>query len=99
MPIDREDIRKTAALARLQINDTEVTEVTGRIGAILDMVEQMQAVDTSDVTPMAHPLDAVQVLRADHVVAADDPIASRDQFQAIAPSSEQGLYLVPRVID
>ena len=62
---------------------------------ILELVEQMNAVDTSGVTPMSHPLDAVQRLREDVVTEID----RREQFQAIAPLTEDGLYLVPKVIE
>ena len=62
---------------------------------ILELVDQMQAVDTSDIEPMANPLDATQLLRADEVTEGN----RRDAFQAIAPAVENGLYLVPKVID
>ena len=63
--------------------------------AILDMVDQLQAADTGDVQPMANPLDATQRLRADEVTESN----RREDFQAIAPAVEDGLYLVPRVIE
>ena len=89
----------TAKLAKLQINDNDVEELTSRISSILDMVDQMQSVDTSNIEPMANSLDAVQQLRPDQVVEPADKTVSRDEFLAIAPASEDGLFLVPKVID
>lgn len=99
MTITPEQIATTAALARLKIEGDDVIEVTKRIGAILELVDQMQAIDTSNVEPMANSLDAVQRLRADEVRQVDDPVSARDQFQSIAPAVDKGLYLVPKVID
>ncbi len=65
------------------------------LSRILAFVEQMQEVDSSDTTPMAHPLDLAQRLRADEVTESDQ----RDHFQQVAPAVERGLYLVPRVIE
>jgi aspartyl-tRNA(Asn)/glutamyl-tRNA(Gln) amidotransferase subunit C len=99
MSISTEQLTATAKLAKLRLDPQHVNEVTNRITAILDLVDQMQSVDTSDVAPMAHPLDATQQLRLDEVVEPDDKIGSRERFQAIAPASEAGLYLVPKVIE
>lgn len=95
MSIDKADIEKIATLSRLKVSDEEATELTARLGDILAMVDTMQAVDTSGIEPMANPLDATQRLRAD-VVSEDN---QRERFQAIAPASENGLYLVPKVIE
>ncbi len=95
MPVEQSEIEKIAELARVNIADHEIGEVTDRISSILEMVSQMQAVDTSAIEPMANPLDATQRLRADVITEAD----RRAEFQAIAPAVEAGLYLVPRVID
>lgn len=99
MSINREQVSNTATLARLQVSDAEVDEVTRRIGAILDLVDQMQAVDTTGVEPMANPLDAVQLLRADALNEPEDKVAERDRLQKNAPATEDGLFLVPKVID
>ena len=93
--LDKADIEKLAELARVRVADTELDEVTRRIGSILDLVDQMQAIDTSDVEPMANPLDATQRLREDTVTEADH----RDAYQSQAPEIEDGLYLVPRVVE
>ena len=95
MAIEQDEIEKIAELARIRIGDEHIGEVTQRITEILGMVDQLQAADTEGVTPMANPLDATQRLRADEVTEAD----RRNDFQAIAPAVEDGLYLVPKVID
>jgi aspartyl-tRNA(Asn)/glutamyl-tRNA(Gln) amidotransferase subunit C len=95
MSLDNDDIRKLATLARIQVDDAIVDDVAHKISDILTLVEQMQAQDTSAVEPMANPLDAVQMLRCDEVTEVD----RREAFQAIAPATENGLYLVPKVID
>lgn len=95
MAIEPSDIAKLAHLARIDVPAAEVDQVTARISDVLDLVSQLQAIDTTGVQPMAHPLDAVQRLRADQVTEPNQ----RDEFQAIAPATEDGLYLVPRVIE
>ncbi len=95
MAIEQDEIEKLAELARIRIKDEQIGEVTERITAILAMVDQLQAVDTSAVEPMANPLDASQRLRADEVTEMN----RREAFQAIAPAVEDGLYLVPKVIE
>jgi len=95
MSIEQDEIEKIAELARIRISPAQIGQVTQRITEILQMVDQLQAVDTRDVEPMANPLDATQRLRADEVTECD----RREAFQAIAPAVENGLYLVPKVID
>lgn len=93
--MDQSDIAKLANLARLDINETTAAEVAGSINGILGLVDQLQNADTDGIAPMAHPQDALQRLRNDEVKESN----VREQFQAIAPEAEQGLYLVPKVID
>ncbi len=95
MAIEQDEIEKIAELARVRIGPEQIEDVTRRIAGILDMVDQLQAVDTRDVEPMANPLDATQPLRADEVTEQN----RREAFQAIAPAVENGLYLVPKVIE
>ncbi len=95
MALTESDVEKIARLARLRISATERAEVTARLGSILGMVDRLQAAATAGIEPMAHPLDAVQPLRADRVTEPD----RRDEYQRIAPAVESGLYLVPRVIE
>jgi aspartyl-tRNA(Asn)/glutamyl-tRNA(Gln) amidotransferase subunit C len=95
MSLDRTDVEKIAHLARLAISDEEKDRYADDLSKILDLVDQMNAVDTGNVTPMAHPLHMAQRLRADEPCEPDQ----RDLFQSIAPAAEDGLYLVPKVIE
>lgn len=95
MSLEKADVEKIAHLARLDIDEKDVPEYAKNLSSILDLVEQMSSVNTDDVTPMAHPLDATQRLRADEVTESNQ----RDHFQEIAPNVEDGLYLVPKVIE
>jgi aspartyl-tRNA(Asn)/glutamyl-tRNA(Gln) amidotransferase subunit C len=95
MALDKSEIEKIAHLARLHISDADADEVTQRITDILALIDQMQAVDTEQVEPLAHPLEVVQRLRADSITETDQ----RDSLQQLAPEAEDGLYLVPRVIE
>ncbi|CAA0110442.1 Glutamyl-tRNA(Gln) amidotransferase subunit C [Halioglobus japonicus] len=95
MSIEQNEITKIAELARIRIAGEEIGQVTERIAEILQMVDQLQAVDTTNVEPMANPLDATQQLRPDVVTEKN----RREAFQAIAPAVENGLYLVPKVIE
>jgi aspartyl-tRNA(Asn)/glutamyl-tRNA(Gln) amidotransferase subunit C len=95
MSIERADIEKLAELARIGITDDTIAETTRSLGDVLALVDQLQAADTNGVEPMAHPLDAVQRLRADTVSEPD----CREAMQTIAPATENGLFLVPKVIE
>jgi aspartyl-tRNA(Asn)/glutamyl-tRNA(Gln) amidotransferase subunit C len=95
MALDKTEVEKIAHLARLHISESETHEVTTRITDILALIDQMQSVDTNAVEPLAHPLDLVQRLRADKITEEDQ----RDKLQQLAPASEDGLYLVPKVLD
>jgi len=95
MSLERSDVEKIAHLARLEVAEADVPEVARNLSNILDLVAQMDAADTEGVSPMAHPLDAVQRLRADEVTETNQ----RETFQKIAPATENGLYLVPKVIE
>ncbi|MCP3907967.1 MAG: Asp-tRNA(Asn)/Glu-tRNA(Gln) amidotransferase subunit GatC [Oceanicoccus sp.] len=95
MSVEQSDIEKIAILSRIRVAENDIPEVADRINDILAMVDNMQAVDTADVEPMANPLDAVQRLRDDMVTETNQ----RDSFQAIAPDADEGLYLVPKVIE
>ena len=95
MAVEQDEIEKIAALARIRIDRDQVASVTERITGILEMVDRLQAAETGGVEPMANPLDATQRLRQDQVTETD----RRAAFQAIAPAVENGLYLVPKVIE
>lgn len=95
MSLDADEVKKIAHLARLKIEESDIPGYVTNLSNILDLVEQMNNVDTSGVVPMSHPLSAVQRLREDVVTESNQ----REHFQKIAPNTEDGLYLVPRVIE
>lgn len=95
MSLTPEDVDKIAHLARLQIDPARVDHYVSNLSDILALVEQMNGIDTTDVTPMAHPQHASQRLREDVATETD----RREHFQRHAPAVEDGLYLVPRVVE
>lgn len=95
MSIDVDEVKKIAKLACLNVAEADVQSYATNLSNILDLVAQMNAVDTTGVTPMSHPFDVVQRLREDVVTDFD----RREEFQAIAPKTEDGLYLVPKVLE
>lgn len=95
MSLDAEQVARIAFLARLQIKEEAIPDYARNLSAILDFVEQMNAVDTTGIEPMAHPQDVPQRLREDVVTETNQ----RELFQSIAPATENGLYLVPKVIE
>ena len=95
MSLDRQDVINIAHLARLAIEEKDIPEYARNLSNILTLVEQMNAIDTSGVQAMAHPLDTHQRLRPDEVTETNQ----REHFQSIAPATEDGLYLVPKVIE
>ena len=95
MSLTADQIRQVAHLARLELK-AEMTEAYARqLSNIMEMVGQLSRADTANVVPMAHPLDMHQRLRPDAVTAPN----LREEFQAIAPATENGLYLVPKVLE
>ncbi|MEK7989944.1 MAG: Asp-tRNA(Asn)/Glu-tRNA(Gln) amidotransferase subunit GatC [Thiotrichaceae bacterium] len=95
MLLDKPEVEKIAHLACIALDDADVAHYATNLSNILELVEQMNQVDTANITPMAHPLDAVARLRED---TASEP-NQRDHFQKNAPQTEAGLYLVPKVIE
>ncbi|WP_086481262.1 Asp-tRNA(Asn)/Glu-tRNA(Gln) amidotransferase subunit GatC [Oceanospirillum sanctuarii] len=95
MALERSDVEKVAHLARLKIEENDIPEYTRNLTSILELVNQMQAVDIEGTDPLAHPLDATQRLRHDEVTESDQ----REHFQQNAPAKEAGLFLVPKVIE
>ena len=95
MSLDKTDVEKIAHLARLAIDEHAIPSYARDLTNIFNLVEQLTAVDTADITPMAHPLDANQRLRPDEVTEVNQ----RELFQTIAPKTEAGIYLVPQVIE
>ncbi|MFD1122601.1 Asp-tRNA(Asn)/Glu-tRNA(Gln) amidotransferase subunit GatC [Methylophilus flavus] len=95
MALNLEDIKRIAHLARIEVSDTEAQETLNKLSGILGLIEQMQAVDTTGIAPMSHSQDVTQRLREDVVTQTNQ----RELFQAIAPATQDGLYLVPKVIE
>jgi aspartyl-tRNA(Asn)/glutamyl-tRNA(Gln) amidotransferase subunit C len=95
MSLTLEQVKRIAHLARIEIADEEALATQGQLNGIFQLIEQMQAVDTAGVEPMAHAQDLSQRLRPDAVTEAD----RRAAYQAVAPETEAGLYLVPKVIE
>jgi len=99
MALDLSDVKRIAHLARIETSDDEAAQTLAQLNNFFSLVEQMQAVDTTGITPLAHPLSAVrdmaQRLRDDVVTESD----RREDYQRPAPSTENGLYLVPKVIE
>ncbi len=95
MSLTPEQIQRIAYLARIALSEDEAVSTRCQLEGIFSLIEQMQAVDTTGVEPMAHAQEVRQRLRADLVSETDQ----RDLFQAIAPEVENGLYLVPKVIE
>jgi aspartyl-tRNA(Asn)/glutamyl-tRNA(Gln) amidotransferase subunit C len=93
--VDEATLNNIAELARLAVEEPNLVSLTRDLNAIIGFVEQMNAVDTEGVDPMAHPLDMAQRLRVDEITEC----SQRELYQGVAPSHEGGLYLVPRVLD
>jgi len=95
MSIEVDEVKKIAKLACLNVDEADIQSYATNLSNILDLVAQMDAVDTTGVTPMSHPFDAVQRLREDKVTEPN----RREDFMAIAPATEDGLFLVPKVLE
>lgn len=95
MSLSNTDVKRIAHLARIAVSDEEVGATLDKLTGILGLIEQMQAVDTTGVAPMSHSQDISQRLRADVVTESNQ----RELLQSIAPAVENGLYLVPKVIE
>ena len=93
--LSRDDVHRIAELARIEVPEEGVAALQQSLNGIFGLIEQMRAVDTAGVEPMAHAVEVVQRLREDRVTEADQ----HDLFQAGAPQVEDGLYLVPKVIE
>ena len=95
MSVTQQDVEKVALLARLAISESDLPEVTNRFGRVLDLVDELNTIETESVVPMSNPHDMQQRLRPDTVTRANE----REALMASAPASDQGYYLVPKVID
>ena len=95
MSVTPQDVEKVALLARLAISESDLLEVTERFARVLNLVDELNTIDTESVIPMSNPHDMKQRLRPD-IVTTDD---NRRALMASAPAKEQGYFLVPKVID
>ncbi len=100
MSLDLSDVKRLARLAQLDLNEEQAGQTLDKLNGIFSLVEQMRAVDTSDVEPLNHPIAAHQ----DDVALRlrDDAVTEpnrRDAYQQVAPETQDGLYLVPKVIE
>jgi aspartyl-tRNA(Asn)/glutamyl-tRNA(Gln) amidotransferase subunit C len=95
MALTLDDVKRVAHLARVAVDEAEAQAALSQLNAVFLLIAEMQAVDTRGVEPMSHALDVTQRLRSDTVTEADQ----RNLFQSIAPHVEDGLYLVPKVIE
>jgi len=95
MSLSIEQVQRLARLARIEISPAEAEQSRDQLNGIFVLIEQLQAVDTRGIEPMAHTVDAAQRLRQD---VASEP-DRREAYQAVAPEVEAGLYLVPRVVE
>ncbi len=95
MSLTLDDIKRVANLACIETSETEAATALIHLSDIFNLIEQMQAVDTSSVNPMSHSQDLVQRLRDDMVTESDQ----RELFQSIAPKTDSGLYLVPKGLE
>ena len=95
MSLSDDQIQRIARLARLAVRPDETGAVAERLNRVLALVDQMRAVDTTGIEPMSHALDLVQRLRPDAVTEQD----RRAEYQKLAPAVEEGLYLVPKVLE
>jgi aspartyl-tRNA(Asn)/glutamyl-tRNA(Gln) amidotransferase subunit C len=93
--LSRDDVHRIAELARIEVPEEGLAALQQSLNGIFGLIEQMRAVDTAGVEPMAHAVEVVQRLREDRVTEADQ----HDLFQAGAPQVEDGLYLVPKVLE
>jgi len=91
MAVSTEEVRKIAYLARLGVDDDKLADYAQEINSVLSLVDQLNAIDTTNIEPMAHPLHASQRLRADEVTESDQ----RDVLQQGAPDVKNGLFVVP----
>ena len=95
MSLDKSEVEKIAWLARLAIDDQDIPNYSDELSNILGMVERMKSVDTDGISPIAHPLELSARLRTDEVSEENQ----RDHFQKDAPLTDEGCYLVPKVIE
>ena len=95
MSINKDQIKYLSLLSRMNIQESEISDIEEKLTKIIDFVDQLQSIDTDGVQPMAHPLNQSQRLRADNVIEEN----IRDKIQKNTKSTERGMYIVPKVIE
>ena len=95
MSLTDQDIKRIAELSRIAVNETEIADARAKLNSIFALIEKMQSVNTDGVEPMAHPQDVSLRLREDEVTEPN----RRDDFLALAPQAQDGMFLVPKVIE
>ena len=95
MSINKDQIKYLSILSRMNIDESEINDVEGKLSKIIAFVDQLQAVSTENIEPMAHPLNQSQRLRTDKVTEIND----RENVQKNAQEIEKGMYIVPKVIE
>ena len=95
MSLDKSEIQKIAWLARLAINKDDIPSYCDELTDILDLMEQMNSVDTTDIVPLAHPLEVFSRLRVDNITETNQ----RENFQKDQSKTKEGYYVVPKVIE
>ena len=95
MTLSLEDVERIAHLARIEISAAEAVAVHAKLDAIFAMINELASIDTTGIVPMSHAQDMTMPLREDRVTDADRHV----EFQQLAPAVEDGLYLVPRVVE
>lgn len=100
MSLELSDVKRLSILAQIELNETQSTQTLNKLNGIFSLVEQLRAVDTAGIEPLNHPIAAMQ---PDLSLRLRDDVASepnrREDYQKPAPASQDGLYLVPKVIE
>jgi aspartyl-tRNA(Asn)/glutamyl-tRNA(Gln) amidotransferase subunit C len=99
MALSVDDVQRAAHLARIEITAAEAVDVQNKLEGVFQMIERMRAVDTTGIVPMSHAQDVMLPLREDRVSESDPQCSQRALYQSNAPAVEDGLYLVPKVIE
>jgi aspartyl-tRNA(Asn)/glutamyl-tRNA(Gln) amidotransferase subunit C len=95
MPLSLDDVRRIADLARIEVTADEASALLAKLSSIFGLIEELKAIDTQGVQPMSHARDLMLPLREDTVTESD----RHSLYQQAAPATEEGLYLVPRVVE
>jgi aspartyl-tRNA(Asn)/glutamyl-tRNA(Gln) amidotransferase subunit C len=95
MALSLHDVQRIAQLARIEITPAEAEDVRQKLERIFELINQMRAVDTAGIVPMSHAQDVMLPMREDRVTEPD----RRGLYQSVAPAVQDGLYLVPKVIE